>query len=114
MKILAIISLVFGLAAGGIMVYHLVETYPRIETRNQQSDDVSMGGQLDALDRAVERDLRDAMWMQIYATWVVGGIGVILGVIAGLKKQKLGWAGAALSGIAVLLSLSTEMANRMF
>lgn len=110
MKPLSIIALVLGVAAMGVGVYHLVETYPNVKAFAADADKGRLYWRL-------WRSYVDAGFLQIYAMWALGGLGLILGGVSAAKaKEKfriIAIAGLALSVIALIISLSTQMASRL-
>jgi hypothetical protein len=125
MKPICIIALVLGIAGGGVAVYHLVETYPNVKAFSKRSETGGhhhyghhrRGRRMDRLDYRLHRSYADAGFYQIYAMWALGGLGLILGVLGAAKaKEKFRYmaiAGAALSAVVLIISLSTQMASRL-
>ena len=112
MKILSIIALVLGLVAISIGLYHLIETYPNVNAFHKMYLESNA-----PLDQSMWQSCRSAGWMQIYAIWGVGGLGLILGAIAAIKeKGKMRYAaiaGGILSIAAFIISMTTMMAGRV-
>lgn len=115
MKILAIISILLGAGAVGTGVYSLVETYPNYKSasRRSYSGYGGYGGRassrLGDLDRMLYRSYEEALKTQIIlGPWAAGGLALILGLVAGIKKRKLGFVGAGLGIVAVVISLLVQ------
>jgi hypothetical protein len=112
MKILSVIALVLGLIAISIGLYHLIETYPNIKAFGKMYLESNA-----PLDQSMWQSYRSAGWMQIYAIWGVGGLGLISGVIAAIKEKEkmrlIAIAGGVLSLVALIISMTTMMAGRV-
>ncbi|MCA9519911.1 MAG: hypothetical protein KC609_03020 [Myxococcales bacterium] len=121
MKIVAIVALVLALGGVGVAAYHLVETYPRVKyhERTQRHDSGRYRGRyrgrLARLELAVQTSVRRAAFNQVYAMWVLGGLALILGIVAAIKSplKKVGVV-AIVAAVAVLVvSLTTIMWSRL-
>ena len=92
MKILSIVSIVIGLLALVSGVYNQMEFVPLCESDN--------------LPISMFREVHDQKNLWGYIAMFPGILAVILGVIAGIKKNKLGWIGAGLGLVTFFLGAS--------
>ena len=122
MKPIAIIALVLGLGAAGVAGYHVVETWPNVKSAEQRverarQDRYRYVGHGPTLDERLWMSYRTAAFNQVYAIWALGGLGLILGGIAGFKVRGtfriLGIVAITSSIGALITSLTTIMASRL-
>ncbi len=126
MKILAIIAIVLGTGAVGTAVYSMAETHPNYKSARGRyllgsagSYRSGYGGhrnrlrsRMAALNNALYSSYESALKSQIIlGPWAAGGLALILGVIAGIKKRRLGFVGAGLGALAVVLSFFVQPAH---
>ena len=109
--ILGTVSIALAIAAVGIGLYGMIETRPNFDSVESRLDAPSPGGLggFAPLSRQLERQLResymDALNMQCIGIWGLAALGIVLGLIAGIKKAWPGWLGLGLSLVSVVLSL---------
>ncbi|HNQ67087.1 MAG TPA: hypothetical protein PKN32_01815 [Bacteroidales bacterium] len=97
MKVLSIIAIIIAAAGIGIAVHNQINIIPLVETTEG-----------------------DSLWMYYHdlkmmlgnIAMLTGLVSIIGGVIAGIKKQKLGWIGVILGLVSLVFGLS--QATHMF
>jgi len=107
MKIIAIISLLLGLLAIGSGLYCMNAVIPAMEG----IDRLSLGGKLDVESYAYQSYRRD--WIALDGkkgvldaiSLIGGGLGLLGGIFAGVKKAKLGWLAAIISSVGLVIGL---------
>ena len=101
MKILSIIGLVIGVLGSAAGMYNLIEFVPKM------SDDSR-----ELFGPELWMAYHDEMMMWGYVALAAGTLGIILGVIGGIKKEKIGWIAVLVSLISLFFGLS--QATHMF
>ena len=101
MKILSIIGLVIAVIGAGAGIYNMIEFVPK-----NTDEAMSLFG--------------DELWMYYHEQMMMWGniamgaglLGLILGVVGGIKKEKIGWIAVAIGLVSLFLGLS--QATHMF
>jgi hypothetical protein len=110
MKALGWIALVLGIAAIGISVYGIVETYPN--WKSMGIHDVVAAGQerINAMDRDLVTAYAKSVNYQHYGAWGAGVLALILGIVAFAKDRiKVGLAGSIFGLIGIALTFMTKV-----
>lgn len=105
MKILAIISLVIGLLGLGAGLYCQFEVVPSVKSAERFSRTMSYDDPAYAAARGLTLKRYDLKFNLGTTAMVAGGLGLLGGIFAGIKKAKLGWPAAAVSLPALVLGL---------
>ncbi len=107
MRALGWIALVLGLAAVGVSIYGIVETYPNLKSFGEMVD--AGKSRIGELDRALLADYTKSVNLQHFISWGAGGLAIILGVVAFAKeKAKIGLVAAFLGLLGAALTLMTK------
>ncbi len=116
MKILIILSLVFGLAAVGVGFYSKVETHPRYKNADSVAEAEAIRkipadrrSRIDTLMLAVRDDITSALKLQQIAMWILSLLALALAGFALVRKSpgKLRYVGLGLGVWGVLMALLT-------
>jgi cytochrome c biogenesis protein CcdA len=101
MKILSIVGLVISVIGAGAGIYNMIEFVPKMtdEARDLFGSDLWF---------AYHEEMM--MWGNI--AMGAGLLGIILGVVGGIKKEKIGWIAVAIGLVSLFLGLS--QATHMF
>ena len=107
MKALGWIALVLGIAAIGVSVYGIVETYPNLKSMH---DLVEVGQErLKDLNQRAIAEYAKSVNYQHYAAWGAGALALVLGVTAFAKDRiKVGLVGALFGLLGIALTLMTK------
>ncbi len=111
MKNLAIISLVLGLAALGVGLFCQFEVVPAEESLQRFSRTMDYDDPRYAATRSLFMEKNDQKNLYGQIALIAGGLGLLGGVFAGIKKAKLGFiaAGVSLPGLILGLLQATHM-----
>lgn len=95
MKILAYIGIGLAAVAIGLGLYNEIEYVPKLgdDQRHLWGPELWM-------------HYHDTKMLYGYIEFVVGAVALILGAIAGIKKEKIGWIAAGLGLVGFLLGAS--------
>lgn len=105
MKILAIICLVLGVVALGSGLYCQLEVVPAEESIQRVSRTMSLDDPRYAATNSLFREKNEQKHLFGQTALFAGGLGLLGGIFAGIKKAKLGFMAAAVSLPAVILGL---------
>ncbi|MFK7909754.1 MAG: hypothetical protein AB8F34_04045 [Akkermansiaceae bacterium] len=105
MKNFAIISLVLGFVALGFGLYCQFEVVPSAEAADRMSEGMSIDDPRYPAVRSLVMEKYDQKSLFGQVALFAGGLGVLGGVFAGIKKAKLGFIAAAVSLPALILGL---------
>jgi len=95
MKTLGIIGLIFAIIGIATGIYCQIEIVPIYETFSDSFE-------LSDLERAIYHDYREQKFVWGSIALFTGVLAVLLGAIAGIKKEKIGWV-AVLIGFGAFL-----------
>ena len=101
MKILSIVGLVIAVIGAGAGIYNMIEFVPKM-------DDASA----DLFGPELWMAYHEEMMMWGNVAMGAGLLGLILGVVGGIKKEKIGWIAVAIGLVSLFLGLS--QATHMF
>ena len=104
MKVLSIIGVVLALVGVIIGIYCQVEVVPNFNALNMNFD-------LDEFQISMWRSYGDQKFLLGSIALFLGAASVVLGLIAGIKKQKIGWIAVGIGLVSFLLGAtqSTHM-----
>jgi hypothetical protein len=100
MKGIAIVALLFGLAAAGASGYGMVETKPNLDATQARVDEGSSEGTLAQLEQDSLRDYKQTLGRLVVGAWGAGLLALILGIVAMRKGAK------GLGAVAVIIGLA--------
>lgn len=105
MKMLSIICLVLGLCALGVGLYCQYEVIPSVESVNRVSRDMDINDSRYRATRILFMEKNDQKNTLGQIALVAGGLGLLGGIFAGIKKVKLGFIAAVVSLPGLILGL---------
>lgn len=111
MKNLAIVSLILGFVALGAGLYCQFEIVPAEQGADRMSEGLKIDDPAYRAARALFMEKNDQKNTYGQIALILGGLGVLGGFFAGIKKAKLGFVAAVVSlpGLILGLFLATHM-----
>lgn len=98
MKTIGVIGLIIGIIGAGIGIYCQIEVVPNYENFANKLD-------LTEMERMLLWGYADQKFLLGSLALFTGPLAILLGVISGIKKHKIGWIAVAIGLISLLLGL---------